>query len=70
MSDSSSRKSGGGNGGVPGFQDNQVMFQVVKQELQEQLIQSGGGGSGYGPSPTNASGTGGSGIVLIRYKFQ
>jgi len=32
---------------------------------------SGAGGSGVGgPAPTNTGGTGGSGIVIIRYKFQ
>ena len=32
---------------------------------------SGAGGSGVGgPAPTNVGGTGGSGIVIIRYKFQ
>jgi hypothetical protein len=64
-------KNGGGNGGVPGF-PGQPGYVPGGQAGTAGTANtgSGGGGGGYGPSPVNAPGAGGSGIVLIRYKFQ
>ena len=62
---------GGGNGGVPGYpgQSGQVSGGQAGTSATSNTG-SGGGGSGYGPAPVNAAGAGGSGIVMIRYKFQ
>ena len=49
---------GGGDGGTPGSRDGGAG-----------VINTGGGGGGGAPQPTSG-GLGGSGIVIIRYKFQ
>ena len=55
---------GGGNGGRASPSSN----------VENGTTNTGGGGGGNGPnpgqSPSEAGGTGGSGIVMIRYKFQ
>ena len=62
---------GGGGGGAPGgqFWSWWCWWNMVEKEiiLQWQTINTGGGGSGNWNS---IGGNGGSGIVIIRYKFQ
>ena len=49
---------GGGNGGLPGA------------DATPGTCNTGGGGGGAGFRPSQASGNGGSGLVIIRYKYQ
>jgi hypothetical protein len=64
-------QNGGGNGGVPGYTGQSGYIPNGQAGTSATAnTGSGGGGSGYGPSPNNIQGAGGSGIVIIRYKFQ
>ncbi len=54
---------GGGGGGNGGFNCN-------PSPSRNASINTGGGGGGSGGSASDVGGTGGSGIVIIRYKFQ
>ena len=49
---------GGGNGGIP------------SADATDGTANTGGGGGGAGFRPSQASGNGGSGVVIIRYKYQ
>jgi hypothetical protein len=64
-------QNGGGNGGVPGYpgQSGQISGGQAGTSATANTG-SGGGGSGYGPATNKLAGAGGSGIVMIRYKFQ
>jgi hypothetical protein len=64
---------GGGAGGVPGFTGappNPAAPAGINGVAGTANTGGGGGGGGYGASPNNDSGAGGSGVVMIRYKFQ
>jgi len=64
-------QNGGGNGGVPGYPSQPGNIGGGQAGTAATAnTGSGGGGSGYGPATNNIQGAGGSGIVMIRYKFQ
>jgi len=64
-------QSGGGSGGVPGYPGQSGNVPGGQAGTAGTVnTGSGGGGAGYGPAPAHIQGAGGSGIVIIRYKFQ